>query len=131
MPTATRLRPAPRPRPVLTVRKVRGMGRGVFAGRAIRAGQVIEVCPVIVLPARAAAWDGLQNYLFKWGRAADQLAVALGHGSLYNHSSDPNAEYLPRFATGEVVFRAVRPIAAGEQIVIDYQWDEADYADFR
>ena len=36
--------------PDLYVRKVRGMGRGVFAGRPFRQGEVIEVCPVIPLP---------------------------------------------------------------------------------
>jgi SET domain-containing protein len=54
------------------------------------------------------------------------MAIALGSGSLYNHSDDPNAAFTTHIARGEVVYRAVRPIAAGEQIVIDYGWDEAD-----
>ena len=109
------------------------MGRGVFAGRAFRAREVIEVCPVLALPPGADedALGGLQHYVFKWGRAEDQLAVALGFGSLYNHSPDPNADFQLRHARGEIVFRAVRPIVVGEQVFIDYRWDEADYAAFR
>src|SRR5688572_21828950 len=36
--------------PDLEIRKVRGMGRGVFARRAFRRGEVIEVSPVLHLP---------------------------------------------------------------------------------
>lgn len=108
------------------------MGRGVFAGRAFRTGEIIEVCPALVLPDGTAeeALCGLQQYVFKWGPAEDRLAIALGYGSLYNHSQDPNAAFQLRDARGEIVFRAVRAIAVGEQILIDYRWDEADHARF-
>jgi uncharacterized protein len=116
----------------LYVRKVRGMGRGVFAGRAYRKGEVIEVCPVIPLAEGTSetALGALDRYLFKWGKAEDRLAVALGFGSLYNHSPDPNARFIPRTATDDIVFRAVRDIAEGEQIFVDYRWSEEDYAAF-
>ena len=108
------------------------MGRGVFAGRAYRRGEVIEVCPVIPLPAGTveAALGALGRYLFKWGKAEDRLAVALGYGSLYNHSTDPNARFTPRAATDDIVFRARRDIAEGEQIFVNYHWDEGEYAAF-
>lgn len=108
------------------------MGRGVFAGRAFQVGQVIEICPVIVLSAGAtdANLGELSNFVFRWGRAYDRLAIALGYGSLYNYSPDPNAEFVPRFSKGVIEFRAVRPIAAGDQIFIDYYWDENDYRAF-
>ena len=107
-------------------------GRGVFAGRTYRRGEVIEVCPVIPLADETAeaALGALGRYLFKWGTGGDRLAVALGYGSLYNHSPDPNAEFYLRHARGEIVYRAARPLAAGKQILIDYRWDEADYAAF-
>jgi len=115
----------------LTVRKVRGMGRGVFAGRAFRKGEVIEVCPVIRLGASdGAANGGLEHYVFKWGTGGLELAVALGYGSLYNHSPSPNARFTPRTTRDDIVFRAIRDIAAGEQIFIDYEWDESDYEMF-
>jgi SET domain-containing protein len=36
-----------------------------------------------------------------------------------------------RYARNEIVFRAIRGITPGEQILIDYRWDETDYAVFR
>lgn len=120
--------------PPLYVRTVRGMGRGVFAGRPFRRGEVIEVCPVILLPpgtTEVHLGGGLDRYVFTWGRRRDRLAVVLGYGSLYNHSADPNARFTPRVARAEMAFRAVRDIAAGEQVLIDYGWPDADYAGFR
>ena len=120
--------------PALHIKKIRGMGRGVFAGRAYRTGEVIEVCPVIPLPPgteETVHGGALEHYLFKWGRDWDTLAVALGYGSLYNHSADPNAAFTPRMSKNDIVFRAIRDIAADEQITIDYQWDESEYASFR
>lgn len=104
------------------------MGRGVFAGRPFRKGEVIEVCPVVAVP-DAAACAGFDNYLYWWGPG--ELAIALGYGLLYNHSSRPNARFTRRQTRGEIVFRAARDIAAGEQILIDYQWEESAYAGFR
>lgn len=111
------------PRPALYIRKARGMGRGVFAGRKYRKGEVIEVCPVIALP--EAPGGMLERYVFRWGE--DGVAVALGYGSLYNHSAEPNAKFAVRESRAEVVFRALRDIAVGEQILIDYGWEEDDY----
>jgi SET domain-containing protein len=105
------------------------MGRGVFAGRAYRKNEVIEVCPVIRIPSHAAdsLGGGLEYYAYLWGEAGDELAVALGYGSLYNHSSKPNAKFTTRIKRNEIVFRAVRDIAPGEQIFIDYQWVEPHF----
>ncbi len=109
------------------------MGRGVFAGRAYRKGEVVEVCPVIRLPAASegTAGGGLEHYVFQWGEGGVELAIALGYGSLYNHSPDPNAEFTPRLSRDDIVFRALRDIAAGEQVFIDYRWGDADYATFQ
>jgi uncharacterized protein len=124
--------PPPRPDsppPDLYVGRIRGMGRGVFAGRAFKRREVIEVCPVIRL-ATDTAPDGLEDYVFRWGAKEDELALALGLGSLYNHSATPNAEFSVRLRSLTIAFRALRDIAAGEQILIDYQWDAEDYAAF-
>lgn len=115
--------------PDLVIRKVRGMGRGVFAGRAYRKNEVIEVCPIIRIPSQAtdSVGGGLEYYVYLWGEAGDELAVALGYGSLYNHSSYPNAWFAVRLKRNEIVFRAIRAIAPGEQIFIDYQWVESHF----
>jgi SET domain-containing protein len=106
------------------------MGRGVYAARRFRTGDVIEVCPVIPLPrgqTRACVGDLLDRYIFQWPRRDYPSVVVLGLGSLYNHAAHPNAGYTPRTADDVMVFRAARPIDAGEQIFVDYEWPARDY----
>ena len=102
----------------IEVKRVRSKGRGVFARRLIRRGEVIERVPVIVLPAEAVG-DGsaLWDYCFAWGRGT--LALALGYGSLYNHSYRPNARYNDVGPQAKA-FQALRDIAPGEEITINY-----------
>lgn len=121
---------APKAKPAVVVRKVRGMGRGVFAGRRFRAGEVIEVCPVVPLPRSQVTkckGEALDRYIFQWPRPGFPAAMVLGCGSLYNHALDPNATFAPRPGADAMVFRAARPIAAGEQIFVNYEWPARDY----
>jgi SET domain-containing protein len=111
---------------VIEVKKVKGKGRGVFARRTIRAGEEIERVPVLVLPWTENEWEsGLASYFFAWGQGT--VALALGYGSLYNHSYQPNARYddlSPRVK----VFTALRDIFAGEEITVNYNGDPGDRA---
>src|SRR4051794_26151771 len=123
-------RPTASAKPAIYVRKVRGMGRGVFAGKPFRKGETIEVCPVILLPRRQerkCVGEILEKYIFHWPKDDHVAAIALGYGSMYNHSPNANAKFAPRLRTGDVVFKAARDIGTGEQIFIDYEWEAADY----
>ena len=100
-------------------------GRGVFAGRRFRQGEVLERCPILRVSARdrmVLEGTALHTYLYERGRGA---AIALGFGSLLNHSFEPNAawELLPEDDTA--VFRALRAIEPGEEITICYA-DESE-----
>lgn len=112
---------------LVEVKQVRGKGRGVFARRAIGKGEVIERVPVIVLSADQAGNDprehDLSGYCFEWGEGT--VALALGFGSLYNHSYRPNARYddVGRLTK---VFTALRDIAAGEEITVNYNGGPED-----
>jgi uncharacterized protein len=101
------------------VRRVRGKGRGVFARRAIPRGEVFETSPVLVLPDESVEdfASGLGSYVFEWGKG--KLALALGYGSLYNHSYRPNARY-DDVGPQAKAFRALRDIAPGEEITVNY-----------
>jgi len=96
-------------------------GRGVFAGRTFFAGETIEDCPVLLLPAERVIALGLDGYCFEW--TAGQVAIALGFGSLYNHAWHPNAQYDHDYGAGIVTYSAVRHIAAGDEITINYSGD--------
>lgn len=95
-----------------------GAGRGVFAKREIVSGEEIERCPMLIVDGeRAEALSlGANGYVFGWG--SDSTALALGYGSLYNHSYLPNAETLE--TPDELVITALRAIGAGEEIFINY-----------
>ena len=112
----------------LVVRKAGAKGMGVFARKPIARGDVIERVPVIVISKDAIFdyWSEVSEYVFKW--EGDRYAIALGFGSLYNHSFDPSAYYE---ADGEraLAFTALRDIAKGEEITINYTGDSDDPAD--
>jgi SET domain-containing protein len=114
---------------MITVGPSPGKGRGVFAGRAIRAGEIIEEAPVIVLPGAEIEHlerTVLQDYYFLWGADEEDAAILLGVCSLCNHSYEPNAvfELCPESQT--IRFVARRDIAAGEEITTNYNGDPAN-----
>lgn len=84
---------------------------------------LIERVPVLVVPADELRSSQLADYAFTWSRA--RVAIALGYGSLYNHSYTPNAQYrdIGRHAKE---FIALRDIVAGEEITVNYNGDPQD-----
>ena len=99
-------------------------GRGVFAAVDLAPDEVIERCPVVIVPADQAVAlcaTVLGSYAYAWDDGA--IAIALGYGSLYNHASDANATYEEGddgCGNPTIVVRAARAIGPGEEIVIDY-----------
>ncbi len=113
----------------LEVREVAGKGRGVFARRGFASGGLIERCPVIGLDEEH--WEHvdrtvLETYCFKWGERLERPAVVLGYGSLYNHSFEPNAFYARVPALHAIDFVALREIAPGEEIKVNYNGNPYD-----
>jgi len=104
-------------------------GRGVFTSKILKKGDLIEICPVIELSYKehqGLLGHILENYAFVWNTRKKNVAILLGFGSLYNHSSKPNADYIKRIADGVMVFKALKTIKAGEEITIDYGDMHAD-----
>jgi SET domain-containing protein len=101
-------------------------GRGVYAARDFATGTIIEICPVILVPAAqrpALESTVIVEYYYEWGDAG---GVALGFGSLYNHSYEPNAVYRKHMDRALVIVSALRSIACGEEITINYNGDPED-----
>lgn len=101
-----------------------GKGRGVVAARFFARGERIEQAPVIIVEAphvAAVEISILDNYVYNWDR--ERIAVALGCGSLYNHSYQPNAVYLKNFASGVIDYVALCDIQPGQEILINYNGD--------
>lgn len=101
-------------------------GQGVFAARAIEPGEIIEICPVLLFPKQELEFirrTVLEDYYFDWGDDGQWYAIALGYGSLYNHSYEPNAEYGMDFGASTIDVYCIQPIPAGMEICINYNGD--------
>ena len=112
------------PRVLVHVRPSPVHGMGVFALTDIAQGQVIDRCPCIILE---DGWQYVQtvlhDYLYCWPREGDGRAIVLGHGSLFNHDANPNADWVTDTTPSQFVYHATRPIAAGTEIFINYGED--------
>jgi SET domain-containing protein len=102
------------------------MGRGLYATKAIKKGQVITVCEVIPLKpsdTKQVNETALKLYTFKYSETRD--CVVLGDGSIFNHSHNENVSYkLKRKDKRQVmVFTALSDIKAGEQLFTNYNQD--------
>lgn len=111
---------------MLYIDTVEGKGRGVFTDTAINKDEVIERCPVLIIPQyQLEAIDEtiLFDYYFSWKDEARDGAVALGYGSLYNHSYTPNAVYKRIVKERILEFMALDDIEAGGEILVNYNGD--------
>jgi uncharacterized protein len=104
-------------------------GRGVFAGRAFGLGDSIERTPVIVIPQVQLQYlekTSLSYYTFGWGPEGSDAAIAAGFGCFYNHSYEPNADYLKLLDRGRIDIVAIRPIRENEEITVNYNGSPND-----
>lgn len=104
-----------------------------MAEAAIPAGALVERSPVLVIPPGdrpAVDASVVFTYVFMWehGTVEEDLyrhegrsAIALGYTSLLNHSYVPNCEFIRHIDELAIDLVALRPIAAGEELTIDYQ----------
>ena len=111
---------------LVVVKTSPGKGRGVFAAKPIKKGDVIEHVPLLIVPADSLV-DGLNNihigrFYYWWTK--NRIAVALGYGSLYNHSYNANASY--KHGAETIKYIAVRDIEPGEEVTINYNGDPKD-----
>lgn len=113
----------------LCVRPSHKRGRGVFACLQFGKYEVIECAPVIVIP-EAQRWfftnTALRHYYFNWGVDFKDAAIALGYGSLYNHSVYPNAGFAMQLADESLQFYALAIIRVGDEITINYNGTPGD-----
>ena len=104
-------------------------GRGVFAGKAFAPGERIERVPVIVIPhgqLEHLEKTALSDYAFGWGPEGNDAAIAAGFGCFYNHSYEPNADYLKLVDLGFMDIVAVRSIREHEEITVNYNGSPDD-----
>jgi SET domain-containing protein len=104
-------------------------GRGVFAGKALGPGERIERAPVIVIPQvqlQHLEKTNLSNYAYNWGTEGSDAAIAAGFGCFYNHSYEPNADYVKLVDLGFIDIVAIRSIRENEEITVNYNGSPDD-----
>ena len=106
-----------------------GAGRGVFASKDIKKGELIEECPVLELIGEAEKLkkmgSELYSYYFLWPKMPDSV-IALGYGSIYNHSYNPNATYKKNIEEKSIDFIAIQDIKKDEEITVNYNFGNPD-----
>jgi SET domain-containing protein len=116
----------PRRNDRLEIRSDPVKGRGIFAREPIAAGALVEAAPVIIVPAEQCPLLDrtiLHDYYFHWDGDPDgegRGVVALGLVALCNHSRRPNARVRRNLAHETLDLLALAPIAAGDEVTIDY-----------
>jgi len=113
---------------VVIIRRNNRKGRSVYALKDFKEGEVIEICPVITLnkkERKACEKTILNSYIYPWTSTVT-ACIALGYGSIYNHSYEPNADWKQNFKTKSMVYRAIEKIKKGEEILINYNGEPDD-----
>ncbi len=110
-------------KPGLFITHSEGKGRGVFTSQPVEVGEVIEICPVLVIPKLELPIihkTVLHDYYFLWGQELQECAIALGFGSIYNHAIHPNANFILDLINMTIDIEAIRRIDSGEEITLNY-----------
>jgi SET domain-containing protein len=99
-------------------------GRGVFAKKGLRRGEIIEISPYIEVPPRddrRLSDSIIESYWYevrgKWS------AIGLGYTSLYNHSKEPNADFSINAKRRTITIKATKTITRDEEITINYGYE--------
>ena len=109
--------------------KLKNGGRGVFAAKNFKKGELIESCPIIEIPQNnleILCQTILINYIFFFGKNKEKSLIALGFGSLYNHTYSPNARYKIKSRQKLIEFTAIKDIKKDEEITTNYIQDNND-----
>ncbi len=106
-------------------------GRGVYARQNFKPGEMVECAPVIVIQENSIP-RSIARYLFGWQDAETgeaQQAMALGYGSLYNHSRVANLAFHLNIDQQSIKFIARDNICYGTELTINYNASGGDQGD--
>lgn len=127
----TESHPSPRVAAAIRVASSPVHGRGVFTSIDLPAGEVVHVAPVMLLTDDdhdRLVGTALDGYVYDWHDGG--VAFALGLGSVFNHEDGANLHYEltaeDHPAWPAIVYVTRRPIAAGEELTIDYSGGEIE-----
>ncbi len=115
------------------VKRIRGKGWGAFCAKKIPKGKPFHVSTLLVLTRREANLltdSSLEPYWYEFGKDGRRRAIALGLGSILNHSGEPNCSFHFSEKKRTITFYALRDISPHEELTHDYGWDSGSYAKY-
>ncbi len=98
-------------------------GDGVYSSTPLQKGDIIECCPLLLFAEKEMEflkYTNLYNYYSFKNMKGIPGALALGFGSIYNHSSPANAEYIADFEKKTMTITSICSIEANVEITINY-----------
>lgn len=91
-------------------------GRGVYATRDFEVGEVVELWDALIVPKKDTPWiDKTELYSHYYAWSEGRAALALGLGSMYNHSYSPNCEYRVKLNVNKIEFKVLQAIKKGKK----------------
>lgn len=111
----------------IAIQSTKGKGRGVFATARIRAGEVIEAAPGLLIP-KAQQETFVQSFLGHYLFQSDDekhYVIGLGLTSMINHDDHANAEFY--VALDRITIKALRTIPSGAEVTVDYGWEPEEW----
>jgi SET domain-containing protein len=94
-------------------------GLGVFAARDFKKDEVVEICPYLkIFKGHMNDECEVGDYTFEFDDESEVLIQ--GYGSMYNHHTSNNLEYV--YDEGDDMFEyiALRDIKKGEELTVNY-----------
>ena len=104
----------------------------IIAKTQFARGELIEVCPLVILPDIVKTIDRLKDLVFEIDKKKSEYGLVLGYGSMYGHSKKPNVDYAYNKRQRHMFFIANRTIQMNEELTIDYgseYWQERSNLD--
>lgn len=93
------------------------IGYGVFTNKEIKKGEIVEVCYCLSF---TTLTETSVNYSFK-NKNGDLNFLALGYGSIYNHSYSPNIRWMLSETNNKIIiFIALTDINIGDELRFNY-----------
>jgi hypothetical protein len=103
-------------------------GRGMFALRDFKKGEILETAPVIPVAKENVVESGEapDGYLLDWdgNYENEEYCMPLGYIMMYNHSKEPNIMLDQDYEKYTMQAIAIRDIRKGEELCWDYNIDE-------
>lgn len=99
---------------------IKEAGLGVFTDKKLKINDIVEIAPVLKVQTNYLFQPNnvLNDYIFRDTNNDEYKLVALGYGSMYNHSDTPNLKYYCE--NDKMIYQATRDIDLDEELYISY-----------